>query len=73
MTDVLPKIDRWNSEPLDVHTPFVWSVILALVKSFALNSNLLHLKITPPRPQRVAGGWPKDAVKVFLVVSSFSK
>ena len=20
MTDVLPKIDRWNSEPLDVHT-----------------------------------------------------
>ena len=22
MTDTLPKIDRWNSEPLDVHT---WS------------------------------------------------
>ena len=73
MTDVLPKIDRWNSEPLDVHTPFVWSVILALVKSFALNSNLLHLKITPPRPQRVASSWSKNPVEVFLVVSSFSK
>ena len=64
MTDDLPKIDRWNSEPLDVHTWSDHSEIKALCDQLYEEAGLSVLE---PKGNRKAKRTVKESLRVLIL------
>ena len=64
MTDDLPKIDRWNSEPLDVHTWSDHPEIKALCDQLY---NEAGLSVLEPKGNRKAKRTVKESLRVLIL------
>ena len=64
MTDDLPKIDRWNSEPLDVHTWSDHPEIKALCDSLYEAAGMSSLE---PKGNRKAKRTVKESLRVLIL------
>jgi len=64
MTDELPKIDRWNSEPLDVHTWSEHPEIKALCDQLYDEAGLSALE---PKGNRKAKRTVKESLRVLIL------
>jgi len=64
MTSQLPKIDRWHSEPLDVHRWSDHPEIKTLCDHLYVDANLVSLE---PRGNRKAHRTVKDSLRVLIL------
>ena len=64
MVDDLPKIDRWNSEPLDVHTWSDHPEIKALCDSLYEAAGMSSLE---PKGNRKAKRTVKESLRVLIL------
>ena len=64
MTDELPKIDRWNSEPLDVHT---WSEHPEIKVLCDQLYNEAGLSVLEPKGNRKARRTVKESLRVLIL------
>ena len=64
MTDEIPKIDRWNSEPLDVHTWSDHPEIKALCDSLYEAAGMVSLE---PQGNRQAKRTVKESLRVLIL------
>ena len=67
MVDDLPKIDRWNSEPLDVHTWSDHPEIKALCDSLYEAAGMSSLE---PKGNRKAKRTVKESLRVIFLIST---
>ena len=64
MTDELPKIDRWNSEPLDVHT---WSDHPEIKVLCDHLYDEAGLSVLEPKGNRKPKGTVKESLRVLIL------